>query len=118
MAIGGLVLGFLFALFASSPAAADAIHGCGGFIEVRILDPAHVREFLVLLTVLTCASIITQAARFKKAPPGRSPEPRRRAIRASARFNPIDRSRLLALVCLPSSLLPLAAIAVAATSLV
>ncbi|URD77738.1 nodal modulator [Musa troglodytarum] len=32
MAIGGLVLGFLFALFASS-AAADAIHGCGGFIE-------------------------------------------------------------------------------------
>ncbi|CAL9068218.1 uncharacterized protein LOC135581844 [Musa acuminata AAA Group] len=32
MAIGGLVLGFLFALFAS-PAAADAIHGCGGFIE-------------------------------------------------------------------------------------
>lgn len=52
MAIGGLVLGFLFALFAS-PAAADAIHGCGGFIEVRIPDPIHVREFLVLLIVLT-----------------------------------------------------------------
>ncbi|RRT63598.1 hypothetical protein B296_00032260 [Ensete ventricosum] len=33
------------------------------------------------------ASIYTQATRFNEVPPGRSPEPRRRAIRASARFN-------------------------------
>ncbi|RRT57519.1 hypothetical protein B296_00044504 [Ensete ventricosum] len=36
--------------------------------------------------------------RFKEVPPGRSPEPRRRAIRASARFNLRDRTKLLALV--------------------
>ncbi|RRT62706.1 hypothetical protein B296_00040687 [Ensete ventricosum] len=43
-------------------------------------------------------SINTQATRFKEAPPGRSPNPKRRAIRASTRFNPVDRTRLLALV--------------------
>ncbi|RWW27600.1 hypothetical protein GW17_00007968 [Ensete ventricosum] len=40
--------------------------------------------------------------RFKEAPPGRSPEPRRRALRASARVNPGDRTRLLALVLVRS----------------
>ncbi|RWW70190.1 hypothetical protein BHE74_00022137 [Ensete ventricosum] len=44
------------------------------------------------------ASLKPQAARFKEAPPGRSPEPRRQALRASARVNPGDRTRLLALV--------------------
>ncbi|RZR89571.1 hypothetical protein BHM03_00017321 [Ensete ventricosum] len=36
------------------------------------------------------ASIYTQAARFNEASPGRSPEPKRRAIRASTRFNTVD----------------------------
>ncbi|RZS04139.1 hypothetical protein BHM03_00034431, partial [Ensete ventricosum] len=79
------------------------------------------KEAEIVVTTLSGASIVTQAARFEKAPPGRSPESKRRAIRASARFNPIDRTRLLALVrsvalvgssyifAVNSSLIPIAA---------
>ncbi|THU64808.1 hypothetical protein C4D60_Mb01t30350 [Musa balbisiana] len=44
------------------------------------------------------ASLLSQAARFKQAPPGRSPEPRRWALRASAWVNQGDRTRILGLV--------------------
>ncbi|RWV91517.1 hypothetical protein GW17_00046194, partial [Ensete ventricosum] len=44
------------------------------------------------------ASLNLQATRFKEAPPRRSPEPRCRALRVSARIKSGDRTRLLALL--------------------
>ncbi|RRT44889.1 hypothetical protein BHE74_00023388 [Ensete ventricosum] len=46
----------------------------------------------------TNASLNLQAARFKEALPGHSPEPKRRALRASVQVKPGGRTRLLALV--------------------
>ncbi|THU53384.1 hypothetical protein C4D60_Mb10t13830 [Musa balbisiana] len=44
------------------------------------------------------ASLIFQAACFKEAPPGRSPEPKCWALRASAWVNQHDQTRILGLV--------------------